>query len=154
MIKKKSFSIVEYVITLVVIVAALVGMSLYIKRAISGRWRQSADVIGFGRQYHGDGSFLYDCRIQKVYSCGTPCTLYCTQPSYCTPTCFSLIGFGDSNISMSDACQKAIAEINSSTPVCSKEKTVYWCGWFVGYYKWEKGYPEASYYCGKNQPPF
>lgn len=47
----KAMSIIEYSMVVAVVVAALVGMQIYIKRAISGRWRQAADTFGFGRQY-------------------------------------------------------------------------------------------------------
>jgi Flp pilus assembly pilin Flp len=45
-----SFSI-EYAVLIVVLASAVVGMSVYMKRAISGRWRQSADTFGQGRQF-------------------------------------------------------------------------------------------------------
>lgn len=49
--KTRALSIIEYLLILTVITAALLGMQIYMKRAISGRWRQSADVFGHGRQY-------------------------------------------------------------------------------------------------------
>jgi hypothetical protein len=50
--KKKALSLIEYSTVIVVLVAALLGMQVFLKRAISGRWRQSADTFGFGRQYN------------------------------------------------------------------------------------------------------
>ncbi len=47
----KAISIIEYSLIVAVVVAALFGIQIYIKRAISGRWRQAADSFGFGRQY-------------------------------------------------------------------------------------------------------
>lgn len=47
----KGMSILEYGLVFAVVVAALVGMQIYLKRAISGRWRQAADTFGYGRQY-------------------------------------------------------------------------------------------------------
>ena len=44
-------SAVEYAVLIVVAIAVLVGMSLYVKHAMSGRWRNMADQFGFGRQY-------------------------------------------------------------------------------------------------------
>jgi Flp pilus assembly pilin Flp len=41
----------EYAILIALIVTALLGMSLYLKRALSGRFRDAADSFGFGRQY-------------------------------------------------------------------------------------------------------
>lgn len=34
-----------------IVVAALVGMQVYVKRAISARWVEAADTFGYGRQY-------------------------------------------------------------------------------------------------------
>lgn len=45
-----AFSI-EYAVLVVVVVAAVVGMAVYLKRAFSGRWRDAADTFGHGRQY-------------------------------------------------------------------------------------------------------
>ena len=41
----------EYSVMIAIIVAALLGMQVYIKRAICSRWKDSGDVFGFGRQY-------------------------------------------------------------------------------------------------------
>jgi Flp pilus assembly pilin Flp len=43
--------VIEYIVLVVVIIAALASMSEYIRRAVSGRWREVGDVFGFGRQY-------------------------------------------------------------------------------------------------------
>ena len=42
---------IEYTVLVVIVVAALIGMQVYIRRAISGRWREAADGFGHGRQY-------------------------------------------------------------------------------------------------------
>lgn len=47
----KAVSVIEYSLIVAVVVAAILGMQIYTKRAISGRWRQAADVFGYGRQY-------------------------------------------------------------------------------------------------------
>lgn len=44
-------SAIEYAALIAVVVAALVGMSVYTKRALNGRWRAVGDSFGFGRQY-------------------------------------------------------------------------------------------------------
>ncbi len=50
--KFRGISSIEYAILIVIIVAAFVGMAVYFKRAVSGRWRQAADdSFGHGRQY-------------------------------------------------------------------------------------------------------
>lgn len=41
----------EYAVLIAILVAALLGMSVYIKRAICGKMRGSADTFGYGRQY-------------------------------------------------------------------------------------------------------
>ena len=42
---------VEYCVLITVVVAALIGMQVYLKRAICGRWKSNADTFGFGRQF-------------------------------------------------------------------------------------------------------
>lgn len=46
----KAASTLEYSLLIAVIVAALLGMQIYVKRAISSRWQQAADSFGSGRQ--------------------------------------------------------------------------------------------------------
>lgn len=42
---------VEYAVLIAVVVATLVGMSVVLKRGLSGKWRSVGDVFGYGRQY-------------------------------------------------------------------------------------------------------
>jgi len=51
----KAMSVVEYSLLIIVIVAALLGIQIYIKRAVCARWGQAADTFGFGRQYRAPG---------------------------------------------------------------------------------------------------
>ena len=44
-------SILEYAVCMAVIAAMLLGMAVYVKRALCGRWRQVGDVFGSGRQF-------------------------------------------------------------------------------------------------------
>ena len=44
-------SVIEYAVLIAVAVAALVGMSVYTKRALMGKWRTVGDTFGSGRQY-------------------------------------------------------------------------------------------------------
>ncbi len=48
--RKGTFSL-EYAFLLSIAAAALLTMAVYFKRALCGKYRQSADVFGFGRQY-------------------------------------------------------------------------------------------------------
>lgn len=48
--RRGSFSI-EYAVLIAIVIAAVLGMSVYTKRALSGRWREVGDVFGHGRQY-------------------------------------------------------------------------------------------------------
>lgn len=41
----------EYAVMVVVIVGACLGMSMYVQRALAGRWRGVGDAFGHGRQY-------------------------------------------------------------------------------------------------------
>ena len=52
----RGMSVVEYAMVIVLLVAAFGGMQIYLKRAICGRWRQTADAFGFGRQYNSGPS--------------------------------------------------------------------------------------------------
>lgn len=49
--RKQGFSTLEYAAFIAIFIAALLGISTYITRAICGRMRSSADVFGYGRQY-------------------------------------------------------------------------------------------------------
>lgn len=40
---------VEYAILIGVVIMAFVAMAPYVTRSLCGRWRQSADVFGYGR---------------------------------------------------------------------------------------------------------
>ena len=44
-------SAIEYAVLIAVIVAAILGMSVYSARALKGKWRNVGDTFGFGRQY-------------------------------------------------------------------------------------------------------
>lgn len=47
----KAASIIEYSLIVAVVVAAILGIQIYLKRSINGNWRQAADTFGYGRQY-------------------------------------------------------------------------------------------------------
>ena len=53
---KTGVTVIEYAVLLAAMVAALVAMQTPLRRAISGRWRQAADVFGDGRQYEPQGA--------------------------------------------------------------------------------------------------
>ena len=42
---------VEYAIMGAVLVAALLGMLVYVQRGLQGKWREVGDSFGHGRQY-------------------------------------------------------------------------------------------------------
>lgn len=48
--RNKAFSTIEYAALISIIVAALIGMSIYLKRALSDRWRGVGDGFSYGRQ--------------------------------------------------------------------------------------------------------
>ncbi|MDD4910617.1 MAG: hypothetical protein PHR44_08095 [Candidatus Omnitrophica bacterium] len=49
--KNQGISAIEYCVLVIVMVAAVMTMQVYLKRAMQGRWRTAADAIGFGWQY-------------------------------------------------------------------------------------------------------
>ncbi|MDD5477967.1 MAG: hypothetical protein PHG87_07235 [Candidatus Omnitrophica bacterium] len=48
--KKKGMSVVEYSLLIAIVIAGLLAMQVYVKRAVNGRWKETGDVFGFGRQ--------------------------------------------------------------------------------------------------------
>lgn len=44
-------SMLEYSLFIAVLIAAFIGMQIYLKRAICGSWKNNADAFGFGRQF-------------------------------------------------------------------------------------------------------
>lgn len=50
--RRKGFLAIEYTVLVAIVIAAFLGMYVYIRRAISGRWRAQVDSLGgYGRQY-------------------------------------------------------------------------------------------------------
>ncbi|HTZ11011.1 MAG TPA: hypothetical protein VMD04_01340, partial [Candidatus Margulisiibacteriota bacterium] len=47
----KGYLSLEYAFLIAVVVAALLGTSVYLKRAVSGRWRDLGETFGYGRQF-------------------------------------------------------------------------------------------------------
>ena len=47
----KGFSIVEYMVMLMILVSSFLLFKDYIIRGITGRWKSASDQIGFSRQY-------------------------------------------------------------------------------------------------------
>ena len=41
----------EYAALVVIVTAAMVGMAIYMKRALMGKWRSVGDTFGHGKQY-------------------------------------------------------------------------------------------------------
>jgi hypothetical protein len=52
----KGMTILEYSLLIAALLAALMGMQLYLRRAVSSKWREAADTFGMGRQYEDKGS--------------------------------------------------------------------------------------------------
>lgn len=48
---RKAFSIIEFALLIVLIVAVFFAMQYYLKRAVMGAYRQAADTFGAGRLY-------------------------------------------------------------------------------------------------------
>lgn len=54
--KKSGLTIVEYALLIAALVLALLSMQVVLRRALSSKWRETADSFGFGRQYAPDGA--------------------------------------------------------------------------------------------------
>jgi hypothetical protein len=48
---RRSYSILEYMLFTMILIAALVGMSMYMVSSLGGKWRGVGDTFGHGRQY-------------------------------------------------------------------------------------------------------
>jgi len=47
----RGLSVLEYAVVILALTLALVAGYGYLRGAVSGKWKQGADAIGFGRQY-------------------------------------------------------------------------------------------------------
>ncbi len=52
---QKGFSTIEIVMVFTIILAVLIGFGGYIKRSLAGRWKNTGDALGQGRQYDPRG---------------------------------------------------------------------------------------------------
>lgn len=140
---KISSSTLEYAVLILIVAVALVTMSGYIRRALSGKWREVGDTFGFGRQYGGLSGRKYDCRTSHVYSCGGACWINCFPAFFCQPICFSVQGFGLSSNSMQEACSLAVKEAWQQKTVACGNKPVTWCGWHTSQIIWNEDFTKV-----------
>ena len=42
---------IQFTLTILTITVGLLGIAVYLKRALSYRWREVGDTFGYGRQY-------------------------------------------------------------------------------------------------------
>jgi Flp pilus assembly pilin Flp len=47
----KGMSLIEYAMLVAVVAIAFIGMSVFLKRSVSGKWKQGIAIFGSGRQY-------------------------------------------------------------------------------------------------------
>lgn len=47
--QRSGTSLLEYAVLIAVVITALVGVSIAVKRSVCGNWKQAADVFGYGR---------------------------------------------------------------------------------------------------------
>ena len=59
-------STLEYAILIAVVVAAAIGMQIYVKRGLQGRLRQSAEQVGDQFTLIGDGGTTYASKFQTT----------------------------------------------------------------------------------------
>ncbi len=52
----KGFSILEYLVVIMIIVGAMFIFKDYIIRGLTGRWKSTSDQAGFGQQYEPNDS--------------------------------------------------------------------------------------------------
>lgn len=68
-INQKGFSIIEYVIMLIIILLAILAIRGYVLKSTAGRYKAVGDSYGLGRQYATDRtiSCAFDDRINAWY---------------------------------------------------------------------------------------
>lgn len=49
--KTKALTILEYCLIIILVIAVVLLMQIYVRRALVGKWKSAADTIGFGRQW-------------------------------------------------------------------------------------------------------
>ena len=88
--KRRASTLIEYGMLLLIIFLAIFGTQVYIKRALSGYWRQMADTFGYGRQYDagtittepGNGCTPEEGHCSSQYPANAN-LLPCCDPLYC-----------------------------------------------------------------------
>ena len=48
---KRGITTIEYAFLIIAVVAGLIGMAVYLRRAVSGGLKEAGDAFGHGRQY-------------------------------------------------------------------------------------------------------
>lgn len=70
--KNRGASIIEYVVLIVMFLAAILMMQKYIFRGLSGRWKEAGDTFSYGEQYQpGDpnnSQTTVDCQRFAMYN--------------------------------------------------------------------------------------
>ena len=67
---RKAQNTVEYAMLIGIVIAALIGMSVYFRNAVAGKWRESADTFGHGRLYSVTESSTEEINIDWVLHLG------------------------------------------------------------------------------------
>lgn len=52
---KRAITILEYVLLFAALIAAMMAAQVFLRRALSFKWKETADSFGYGRQYIADG---------------------------------------------------------------------------------------------------
>lgn len=146
---RKGTSIIEYAILISIVVLALVGMAVYMTRAVSGKWREAADSIGFGKQYNPQ-DITYLCNAIHWYKCGESCFTRCDPTGPCIDNeCKGYMGLSlvDARIggvgitasnTVKESCQKALQGLEKLIAMgglyCND---AVWCGWTTYITGWD-----------------
>lgn len=48
---KQGVFTIQFALTILIFAVGLIGIAVYLKRALSYRWREAGDTFGYGRQY-------------------------------------------------------------------------------------------------------
>lgn len=99
---EKGFSIVEYLVVLVILVGTMALFKDYIIRGIAGRWKTTSDQIGHGRQFHPTDTV--ECAFDQEFGQGWY-DVICVENRGCPPG--------------NKSCERlSIGQCNSTTSYC------------------------------------
>ena len=111
---RQAFSVMEYVVLLVLVVSAMITFRLYLQRGYQGQMRKAGEGFAFGRQYDPNKTrhCAYDAMVNGWYS--TACYDHVFAKAKCTQ-----------EVDMEAGCSGNMAQICNSEKRCDRSCCIY-----------------------------